>query len=388
MASNLNSLDPMRFIELSKKREMAISSASERMPASERPSNILAKELHPKEQRMVISKVITNNDYCRTYILHTEDGRRCAYFSAGQYVSVKAAADGRELSRPYSIISSPKDSLKGEYAITVKRVRGGIVSNHIVDNWAEGDIVTVSDPMGNFTYEPLRDGKSIVGIAGGSGITPFISLAKAIADGDEDCDLTIIYGNRRKEDILFKNEFGELERKTDKIKVVYVLSDENTEGFEHGFITAEMIQKHTPQGEYSIFICGPEKMVNFVDRELASLDIERKFIRHEVQGETFAEGHENMPENVNITVNMCGRRYNISGRAEDTILRILEKNSIAPPTGCRSGECGFCRSRLISGEVYIPEGMDMRRMADEKYGYIHPCCTYALTDVEIEVYIA
>ena len=66
--------------------------------------------------------------------------------------------------------------------------------------------------------------------------------------------------------------------------------------------------------------------------------------------------------------------------------RLIEKSGIYPPSSCRSGECGFCRSRLISGEVHIPEDMDKRRKADLKYGYIHPCCTFPLTDIEMEVF--
>ncbi len=72
-----------------------------------------------------------------------------------------------------------------------------------------------------------------------------------------------------------------------------------------------------------------------------------------------------------------------SGR--DTILQILEQNGVAAPSHCRSGECGYCHSRLISGEVFVPDNMDYRRIADLQFGYIHPCCTFALGDISIEV---
>jgi len=80
----------------------------------------------------------------------------------------------------------------------------------------------------------------------------------------------------------------------------------------------------------------------------------------------------------------CKKDDTASGK--DTILRALEKAGVAAPSHCRGGECGYCRSRLVSGKVYIPEGLDMRRLADSRYGYIHPCCSFPLTDIEIEVF--
>lgn len=389
---NLNSLNPIKFTELIKSREMAIASASTEPPLAENGANKLAKELHPYRQHLTVCE-ISECSGAKTYYLKPNDElgtKRCAYFSAGQYLTVYVEINNTVYSRPYSISSSPKEALEGYYSLTVKSVSGGIVSNYILDNWELGTSVTVSDPIGNFTYEPLRDAKHIVGIAGGSGITPFISLAKAIADGDEECSLTLIYGNRKESDILFQSELNMLAEKNDKIKVVHVLSDEQKENYENGYITAELIKKYAPSEPYSVFICGPKQMTAFVDNELAKLDLEQKYIRHEVHGEmlepTELSGYLGCDKNIiNITVNLHSKKIRISGKANQTILRILENGEINPPSRCRSGECGFCHSKLISGEVYIPKEFDKRRQADEKYGYIHPCCSYPLSDLEIEI---
>ena len=296
-----------------------------------------------------------------------------------------------KVNRAYSISSSPQNAKEGFYELTIKNVDGGLVSNYVFDHWKVGDDIEISGPTGFFTYSPIRDAKTVIGIAGGSGITPFLSMAHALADGDEDFNFVLLYGSRKADMILYKKAFDELEAKSDKIKVVHVLSDEELEGYEHGFITAELIKKYAPDNEpYSVFLCGPQAMYTFADKELATMNIERKFIRHELFGEVHNPASlEDYPDcdqaTVKITVTIRDMTKTVVGKANDSILQTLEKNGIAVPTRCRSGECGFCHSRLCAGKVYVPKTVDGRRLADIKYGYIHPCVTFPLSDIEIEV---
>lgn len=138
------------------------------------------------------------------------------------------------------------------------------------------------------------------------------------------------------------------------------------------------------------FICGPHTMVAFVDQQIETLALERKYIRHELHGEVVvsrgnSDAPNTIPHSVSIIVFCRQDKKVVFGSSEDSILRILEQNGIAALSRCRSGECGFCRSRLISGEVYIPKNLDKRRMADGQYGYIHLCCTYPLSNLQIEI---
>lgn len=376
---NLNSLNPMKFLEMGKKRAIAIANASSEKPNVDKAINRMAKKLHPKEQYLLVKEVIEVGPNAKKYIL---EGETCAYFKAGQYLTITINIDGNTYSRPYSLISSPKESLDNIYSIMIKRVPDGIVSNYILDNWQIGTKVITSDPQGFFTYEELRDAKSIIGVAGGSGITPFISLAKAIKDGDELCDLTILYGSRNVNDILLKDELDDIVKTCPKVQVVYVLSDEEKEGYEHGFISLELIKKYQPETPSSIFICGPEQMHTYLDNELSKLDIEKKYIRHEVIGSNLLNLDKKL---VQITVIQNGESKVIAASTNDTILQSLEKNGIKTLSRCRSGECGFCHSRLISGDVHISLKQDRRRKADEIYGYLHPCCTYPLTNIVIEI---
>ena len=386
-------LNPMDFTKMNPTRQAKIAAApAQALPATDSYlPNKLAKALHPGKQYVKVAEVIEQSADTKTFWLEADPARgteALAWFSAGQYLSVSLEIGPAKLTRPYSLSSSPREALAGRYGLTIKRVEGGLASNYILDNWTVGTEVTVSEPLGVFTYEPLRDAKVIIGIAGGSGITPFRSLAKAIADGDEDAEMILLYGSRTLADAVFQEEFKALEGP--KFKLVNVLSNETQEGCEQGFITAELIKKYAPAGAYSIFLCGPQAMYNFVDKEIATLNLRKKFIRHELFGEYFNPSKEadypaNVAPEVKITVRIAGNQQTITAPVDTSILRSLEAAGIAAPAHCRSGECGWCHSRLISGEVYCPKSVDGRREADYLYGYIHPCCSFPLSDVTLEV---
>lgn len=391
---NISSLSPMDFTKIQPLRTETIEKASATAipPIESYRANAIAKALHPVRQFVKVSKidVISENVKTYTFIPDSEKGTEAlAYFSAGQYISVNLKIGEATINRPYSLCSSPRDSLKGEYRITVKRVKDGLATNYILDNVKVGDELEISAPLGNFKYEPLRDAKTIIGLAGGSGITPFVSLAKAIQDGDEDARLVLLYGSRTVGDILFKNEFEQIAKACDKVKVVYVLSDETADGCEHGFITADLIKKYAPQSEnYSIFMCGPQAMYEFADKEIAKLGIRRKFVRHELFGEYHnpeKEADYVVPEKETCKITVVARdeEKTVTASINDTIMASLEKSGIRVPARCRSGECGWCHSKLVSGKVYVPKTVDGRRLADFDYGYIHPCCTFPLSDIEI-----
>lgn len=356
------------------------------------PVNLLAKALHPDRQYLKVTKVTERGPGTKSFELSADPSRgtpEAAWFNAGDYLSVFLDVDGAKLTRPYSISSAPRQTLDGSYELTIKSVPNGVGSNYILNNWVVGTEVVTSGPLGTFEYEPFRDARTVIGIAGGSGITPFYSFAQAIADGDEDFNLILLYGSRTEADILFKDELDALAAKTPKFQVVNVLSDEEREGYEHGFVNAELIQKYAPDEPYSVFLCGPEAMYRFAAKELKSLGLEKKYVRfeayehHDPSGE--AEYPDGVPETVNLTVTINGKTQTVVGSTRDSVLQIMEKCGIAAPARCRAGECGWCHSRLISGDVYVPQGTEFRREADKKFGYIHPCCSFPLTDLEIEV---
>ncbi len=398
MASYIKDIKKRKFISLLTNRQKVFENNKAVLPEVQDNSMALAKALHPKKQCVKVAEVIERADDCKSFVLVPDEARgtsSLAYFSAGKYLTVFEEIEGMKINRAYSISSKPGDTLEGKYMLTIKRVDGGLMSNYMLDTWKTGTEVTVSAPEGHFEYQPLRDAKNVICLAGGSGITPFVSMAGAILDGDEDFNLTLLYGSRNRDAILFYDELKEIAEKTDKVKVINVLSDKDADtskdGFEAGFITAELIKKYAPADEpYSVFICGPQAMYEFLDKELEKLKLERKYIRHEMFGEfhnpkSQKDYPSDIPETISITVTIQDETRTVTGSTNDSVLQILEKNGIAAPARCRSGECGFCHSHLLSGKVYVPEHLEYRRLADYKFGCIHPCCSFPLTDLEINV---
>ena len=392
----LKRLPTADFVKMMGARLLAVARSTDAPPKElyAYKANRLAAQLHPKAQRLVVTQIVEHGPDVKSYLLapDAENGTRAlAWFSAGQYLCIHLEIGGASLNRPYSIASSPRETLEGRYNITVKRVDGGLASNYILDNWQVGTKVTASAPLGDFTYCALRDAPTVIGIAGGSGITPFRAFARAIAEGDEDFRLVLLYGSRTLADAVFGDELRELAAACGKITVVNVLSEEKAEGCEHGFITADLIRKYAPENEpYSIFLCGPQAMYNFADKEIGTLGLRRKFVRHELFGEVFhPENNTDYPGaaagSFRVTVRMAGTEQTIDCPADTSLLRAMEAAGISAPSDCRSGRCGWCHSQLLSGEVYIPQSVDGRRLADRKYGYIHPCCAFPLSDVVIDV---
>lgn len=389
----LGVLDLLTFKKLVPYRKKKIAEAPANPVKETPPVNVLAHRLHPERQYMTVSEIVEETASARTYRLVPDKDSgtfELAQFRPGQYLSFSFNIEGSTVTRPYSISSSPEDALKGFYEITVKQNEGGYVSNFIFDNWNPGTAVISSGPQGYFYHERLRDASKVIGIAGGCGITPFRSMAKSIAEGTLDISLTLFYGSNTINEIIFLKEFEELERASKgRLKVVHVLSEEKAEGFEYGFITGDLIRKYADINGSSVFICGPQVMYQFLRKEIGNLGLRKKDVRWELFGEIKnvdkVTGYpvEKADGSFTMLVHMGGSTQRIPASAGESVLTAIERAGMNPPSACRSGVCGFCRSLLISGDVFIPEDEDGRRLADKKFGYIHPCSSFPVSDLEI-----
>ena len=390
--------DLLAFRGLVPKRKKRIAKARP-LPEGPDPVNALARRLHPDVQHLSISQIREESPTTRTFRLVPLPGsatQSLAYFRAGQYISLKVEVNGVEVTRPYSIASAPYEALGpgGYYEITLRLSPDGFLVPHAWDNWRVGTALRASGPLGTFYHDPLRDTGKIAGLAGGSGITPFRSLAREIAGGALDVELLLLYGSSDQGDIVFYQELKALEAANpDKIRVVHVLSCEQVtlEGCEQGFITAGTIRKYADVDHSTFFLCGPQAMYEFVEKELATLGLPARRIRREVYGTpkdvTLAKGFplRLVGETVRLTVHMGEATAQVPARATETILVAMERANLAPPSQCRSGECGFCRSQLVAGEVFVHPDGDGRRAADRRFGVIHPCSSYPISDLDLVV---
>ena len=385
-------LDMLKFANLGKKREKIIANAPAEEITANYPVNNIAKALHPDYQTLVIDEIIDHGAAAaKTFVLRRADGKAAPYFRAGQYISLKLPIGKSFVTRPYSISSAPKDALSGKVAVTIKHNPTGFAADWMLENFKTGDTVHASEGLGSFYYEKYRDAKHVVALAGGSGITPFLSMARAIRDGIEDFRLTILFGSRTEEGILFREELDTIAAETGKVNVVHVLSHEEKEGFEHGFLTAELIRKYAGEEPYSVFVSGPAAMHRFVGPEIDKLGLEKKYVRKDFPGasrpvwEQPGYPADKKDRVFRLTVRQGPNETVCDCSANEPILVAIERAGIRAPSRCRSGECGWCRSRVVSGEAFIPEETDGRRWADKRCGEIHPCASYALSDMTIAV---
>lgn len=306
-------------------------------------------------------------------------------------MSVKIEVEGKRVSRPYSISSAPSD-WPGFMELTVRRKARGFVSEHIWRQWEVGSLVEASGPHGNFYFEPLRDSRQIVAIAGGSGVTPFRSIIREIAAGKLDLELLLLYGSRFADSIIFAAELEALAAKApQKIRVVHVISDPPADwSGPKGFIDAALIREYASDlSGKSFFVCGPPEMYRFMQEQFARLGLPRRQVCWEVAGavEDIASA-PGFPAEVRGRIFQLHLRrrdaeYTIPAAAEESLLTALERAGLAPDSQCRSGECGFCRSLLTAGEVYVRPESDGRRAADRRLGFIHPCASYPLSDLSL-----
>ena len=295
------------------------------------------------------------------------------------------------VTRPYSIVSSPLKAYKEKSIdIIVKDYKDGFVSSYLTHKLQIGDEVLLEVGLGNFNYEEYRDKKNIVAIAGGVGITPFISMAHDIVDRDLDINLTIIYGSEDPKQIIAKHELDTLVQ--DNIRVIHVISGNYPWGGEKGFINWNVIKKYSPK-ECSYFICGPQAMKSLVLQELAANHVDLRRIRLESFGNSDITKRPDFDKELinkvfEIEVHQGTYISRIRAVPYESIAVALERSGLRIHTACRGGECGACRIKILSGNYFIPPENDHRRATDKEYGYVHSCVTYPTSDLKIKINIS
>lgn len=372
-------LDMLRFKKLVPNRRAALAAGADTPLPETWRTNELARRLHPGTMEVELTAVRQLTPRMRELTFRRVDGDAFPFFRAGQYVSLKARVGESLVNRPYSVASSPREALENKLVLGVEEA--GFLSGFLHRQAKPGDRFWMSEPSGEFHYETLRDKRHIVCIAGGTGITPFLSMAKSMAERDEPYEMTLFYGARTAGDIVFREELSALEQRG--LRVVYVLSDETRAGYEQGFVTAALLEKYVDIRDVTFFLCGPKAMYDFVLGQLAPYGLPVKAVRKDAVfcGDRPVEA----PRTFHLTVRLRDRSVEIPAREDETLLTAMERAGIDAPNKCRAGGCGWCHSKHLAGQYLIAPGRDGRRAADRKFGFIHPCVTYPLEDMEIQV---
>jgi len=347
----------------------------------------IVESLHPERMYLKVKEIIDETPSTKTFRMVPTRGK-LPPFRAGQYVNLFVNIGGVLTSRPYSISSSPTQT---EYIdLTVRRKEGGFVSNYLLDEVKVGDEFETTGPAGQFYYEPLTDGKNLVFLAGGSGITPFMSMIREVVEKGLDLNIWLIYGSRVPDDVIFGKELEKIAEQNPNINYVLVISEppENWGGV-CGFINRDIILEQVKTVEDKTFyLCGPQAMYTFCEKELEALRVPRRKIKREAYGPPDDVTQEpgwpkGLSPDTEFTVEVVGRKT-FKARAGEPLMNSLEREGIVIPAVCRSGVCTTCRTKLLSGEVFMPSSVTLLE-ADKKFGYIHPCMAYPISDIKIRI---
>jgi len=320
-------------------------------------------------------------------------------YKAGQFLTLIVPMQGKDVRRAYSLCSSPfTDS---DLVVTVKRVENGLMSNWLPDNLKPGAKVRIMEPMGQFTTEFAKTNKRhIIMFAGGSGITPMMSLIKSILTQEPDSICSLIYCNRDIDSIIFKSTLDRMQTEDEgRLHVIHILDNApmNWQGYS-GLLNHDMLTKlfeRIPDwgiDKTTYLMCGPEGMMKNVDTLLEARHIPKEKIFKEsfVQGtidkkETPAVADEGAAKDHEVTIRYDGQEYKVLVPAGKAILETALDQGIDLPYSCQSGLCTACRGKALSGKVKLDEEEGLSK-SERDEGYVLTCVGHPLTDdVVIEI---
>ena len=305
----------------------------------------------------------------------------------GQHLTVRLAVDGQEVRRPYSISQSP--TCGEPMSITVKRVKDGLVSNHINDRLGAGDSVDVMTPFGGFCLDPAPTARRTYYFFGaGSGITPLYAMIRSVLDAEPHSVAHLAYGNVNADTIIFRQRLADLEAAhRGRLHVRHVLSDpERRSSFRYwrrGWIDAEavrdFIDEHRPYAQDArYYICGPGTMNSVVRAALTSLDVPSDRIYLESYGGEIEQDTSFAGVAAQVRVRLGGEDLRVPVAAGQTILDAVRAAGGSPRYSCESGVCGACRAELRDGQVHMRACMALTESEIER-GAILTCQSVAKT---------
>jgi ring-1,2-phenylacetyl-CoA epoxidase subunit PaaE len=310
-------------------------------------------------------------------------------YKPGQYITMRAQINGDEVRRSYSICSAPKEN---ELRVAIKRVKGGLFSNYANEMLHPGDAIDVMTPMGNFTTEISKNNeKTYVFFAGGSGITPILSLIKSVLVEEPNSFVTLIYGNRKINSIIFKEQIDYLKNVyLMRFNVIHVLSEEylgndmqyglmdkaKTDQLNEFFLKQEKIDE--------AFICGPQPMILAIQEKLLAYGMPEKTVHVELFSSqtpvkpTIASTELKIEANVRIILDGIEMDLNIDSDGE-SVLDAAYKAGMDVPFACKGGVCCTCKAKVLSGSVKMDVNYALEPEEVEN-GYVLTCQSHPTSD--------
>jgi ferredoxin-NADP reductase len=348
------------------------------------------------EGELRLAKVFVETPEVRTFRLIAPSGTTLPFqHRPGQFLTLRLNLDGRDVRRSYTIASSPTRTAYCE--LTIKREEQGFVSRHLHDVVREGATFNVSAPAGKFTFTGA-EAEHIVMIAGGVGITPLMAKIRYLTDIAWPGKIQLVYSVKTERDIIFRSELEELQRRFDNLKVDVTLTQEASVDWtgKRGRLSAAMLLSIVPDIARSrVHLCGPTEMVEPLKKALRELGVADGEIKSESFGSPSRKRSDGSPvvasegsEQKNGAASTSSIRFarsnkRLAGPGTRTVLELAESLGIALPYDCRSGVCGQCKTRLLSGSVEMATE-DALDPLDRANGLILACQARCRDDVVVD----
>jgi len=342
---------------------------------------------------LFIKQIRKETDDCVSVAFDIPDDLKNVFqYRAGQYLTVRTIINGEEIRRSYSLCSSP---LHNEWRVAIKKNEGGVFSTYANETLKAGDCIDVMPPLGKFTATiDTTHQKNYLAIAAGSGITPVFSIIHTILEAEQNSQVTLVYGNKNRSSIIFKDALEALKNKwIDRFQLIHILSREKTDAEIHyGRIDEnkliELIKLIGLKRMDEFFICGPEQMILNIKAFLIAQHIDAKKIHIELFA---SKNRESIVVNrklqaidnsakSKITVKLDGISFDFDlSFNSNSILDAALQQGADLPYACKGGVCCTCKAKLIEGKVKMDVNYSLEPEEIEA-GYILTCQSHPTTE--------
>jgi ring-1,2-phenylacetyl-CoA epoxidase subunit PaaE len=339
----------------------------------------------PRFHSLQIKEIRKETEDCVSISFEVPDELKNDYsFKSGQYLTLRKTIEGQDTRRSYSLCSAPFEK---EWRVAVKKVEQGVFSTFANESLREGETLEVMTPTGNFLYEAdAKMTKNIVLFASGSGITPVFSIAKTILHEEPDSSVTLFYGNKNFNSIIFREELEALKNlEMDRFRIIHVLSRESlgndiqkgriikskADDLFRAFLKDEAID--------AVYICGPEEMILGVKESMLANGLASEKVHFELfttpgQAKEKKSAPSNEPSiTANVSVILDGDRLDIAlDSSGETILDAAQRAGADLPYACKGGVCCTCKAKLLEGTARMDVNYALEKDEVEA-GFILTC---------------
>ena len=338
-------------------------------------------------------------------------------FKEGQFIALEAEIDGERIRRNYSICSSVQDYQRSKtFSVGIRAIAKGRFSSWAKSNLQPGLSLSVMTPDGRFVpppykqaeqatqpaaghTEPSMKGRHHLAFAGGSGITPMLSIMQTLLEREAGSRFSLVYGNRQRHSLMFFEELEDLKnRYVDRLQLIYIFSDEPSDSVLHDGLLDQakceyLLQTLIDPASIDVaYLCGPEPMMLAAEAALLSFSVDRS----KILMERFGRAHVSPPDVAHLgsasaetgaasntsklKLRIDGKQRNIQlARDGPSILQAGLQAGMPLPYACQAGVCCTCRAKVIEGEVRMAKNYTLQD--DEiAQGFVLTCQAHPLSD--------